>query len=195
MLFLCITSFHYPIDILRLHTGKEYESVIRDSTFPVLRNTAVYPSDPPRPGSTWISNVTIIEFDDPTYGFRLPPTIFGAVTYRDFKVATTTTSPMLNTLPFGESANLLELLQSMLESAGWKLEPKDKNDRFKIDTAADREQLQAKLFEQAVSVNFYVPGKYSLLLVIKCYGRCDERDPRTAKYLIDVSVGSDYSSQ
>jgi hypothetical protein len=40
-----------------------------------------------------------------------------------------------------------------------------------------------------------IPHKYSLALNVKCYARCDERDPKTAEYLIDVSVGKDYYSE
>ncbi|MDI2592967.1 hypothetical protein POF45_16240 [Pseudomonas sp. 681] len=200
MLFVCLTSFHYPIDILILHIGKPYSTVAKDSTFSVEGNTAIYPGDPndatnpPHPSSTWISSPTIIEFDDPVYGFRLPPTIFGAVTYDNLKVLSMTTSPMIKTLPFENAVEQLAELQSTLQTRHWLLQPVEENDWFKIETAADRERLQAKLFDQADGIDLYVPEKYNLMLLIKCYARCNERDPKTAKYLIDVSVGRDYFS-
>jgi hypothetical protein len=182
---------------LSVHVGKPYEKVVQDSTFPVEDNTAIYPGDPtdaedpPRPGSTWISSPTVVEFDDPAYGFKLPPTVFGAVTYAGQKVTTLTTSPMLETMPFGEAVVRLVEVQNTLKSQGWKLAPEENNDWFRIESVAERDQLQSKLFDQAVGIDLYVPGKYNLLLLIKCYARCDKRDSTTAKYLIDISVGRD----
>ncbi|MHC8398238.1 hypothetical protein ACYZTX_01735 [Pseudomonas sp. MDT1-17] len=182
---------------LSVHVGKPYEKVVQDSTFPVKDNTAIYPGDPtdaedpPRPGSTWISSPTVVEFDDPAYGFKLSPTVFGAITYGDQKVTTLTTSPMLETMPFGDAVNRLVEVQNTLKSQGWKLAPVENNDWFGIESDAERDQLQAKLFDQAVGIDLYVPGKYNLLLLIKCYARCDKRDSTTAKYLIDISVGRD----
>lgn len=184
---------------LSVHIGKPYERVIKDSSFPVEDKTTIYPGDPndpkdpARPGSTWISSPTLIEFDDPVYGFKLPPTVFGAVTYVSQKVSTLTTSPMTETLPFAEALDRLVVTQSNLKSRGWKLEPLEKNDWFNLDSVPERERLRAKLFDQAVGIDLYVPGKYSLLLLIKCYASCDKQDPTTAKYLIDISVGRDRS--
>ncbi|MGP6424751.1 hypothetical protein [Pseudomonas pharyngis] len=192
--FLCITSFQPPMDVLRVHIGKTYQRVERDSTFDVEGNTAFYPGERPHPSSTWISSPAIVEFDDPVYGFKLSPTIFGAVTYRDWKVRTLTTSPMSATMPFGDAVVRLGEIQNMLKTQGWKLESFENNDWFNVDSVAEREQLRGKLFDQAVGIDLYVPKKYSLLLLIKCYARCDKHDPDTAKYLIDVSVGIDHHS-
>lgn len=184
---------------LSVHIGKPYELVVKDSSFPVEDKTAIYPGDPddpkdpPRPGSTWISSPTVIEFDDPAHGFTLPPTVFGAVTYANQKVSTLTTSPMSQTLPFAQALDRLVTVQVTLKSRGWKLEPLDNNDWFNVDSAIERERLRAKLFEQAVGIDLYVPGKYSLLLLIKCYARCEKGDSEAAKYLIDISVGRDRS--
>ncbi|WP_242485644.1 hypothetical protein [Pseudomonas sp. TH43] len=192
-LLLCITSFHYPMDVLRVHIGKHYQSVERDSTTDLEKHTAIYPSEPPHPSSTWISSPTVVEFDDPIHGFKLPPTVFGAVTYASQKISTLTTSPMTETLPFAEALDRLVATQINLKSRGWKLEPLEKNDWFNLDSVAERERLRTKLFDQAVGVDLYVPGKYSLLLLIKCYASCDKQDPTTAQYLIDISVGRDRS--
>ncbi len=184
---------------LSAHIGKPYELVIKDSTFPVEDKTAIYPGDPndpkdpARPGSTWISSPTIIEFDDPVYGFKLPPTVFGAVTYASQKVSTLTTSPMMETLPFAEALDRLLATQNTLKSRGWKLEPLENNDWFNADSGPERERLKNKLFDQAVGIDLYVPEKYSLLLLIKCHASCDKQDPTTAKYLINISVGRDRS--
>ncbi|QAY88230.1 hypothetical protein CUN61_04610 [Pseudomonas arsenicoxydans] len=182
---------------LFVHIGKSYEQLVKDSTFPVEDNTAIYPGDPtdaedpPRPGSTWISSPTVIEFDDPTYGFKLPPTVFGAVTYGGQKVTTLTTSPMSEAMPFGEAVVRLVEVQNNLKSQGWKLAPVESNDWFKIKSVAERDQLQAALYDQTVGIDLYVPGKYNLLLLIKCYSGCDKRNLTKSKYLIDISVGRD----
>lgn len=184
---------------LSVHIGKPYELVVKDSSFPVEDKTAIYPGDPddpkdpPRPGSTWISSPTVIDFDDPAHGFKLPPTVFGAITYADKKVSTLTTSPMSETLPFAQALDRLVTVQDTLKSRGWKVEPLDNNDWFIVDSAVERERLRAKLFDQAVGIDLYVPGQYSLLLLIKCYARCDKGEPEAAKYLIDISVGRDRS--
>lgn len=184
---------------LSVHIGKPYELVIKDSTFPVEDKTAIYPGDttnpkdPSRPGSTWISSPTVIEFDDPVYGFKLPPTVFGAVTYGSEEVSTLTTSPMLETMPFTEAVNRLVDVQNTLKSRGWMLEPLENNDWFSVGSFTERERLQVKLFDQPVGIDLYVPGKYSLLLLIKCYADCGTRDSTTTKYLIDISVGRDRS--
>ena len=190
-LLLCITSFHYPMDVLRVHIGKHYQSVERDSTTDLEKNTAIYPSEPPHPSSTWISSPTFVEFDDPSHGFTLPPTKFGAVTYRKSKVATVTTSPMLETLPFAELVPLLEKLQLMLKAAGWAPRDVDKHAWVEVPSDVEKSALQRTLFNQVVIVLLQIPYKYTLALNVKCYVRCDERDPETARYLIDVSIGSD----
>ncbi|MCO7630108.1 hypothetical protein ACTZGP_12140 [Pseudomonas putida] len=199
ILLASVMACAWSTKTLSVHIGKPYELVIKDSTFPVEDKTAIYPGDPndpedpARPGSTWISSPTIIEFDDPVYGFKLPSTVFGAVTYASQKVSTLTTSPMTETLPFSEALERLVATQSNLKSRGWKLEPLEHNDWFNADSGPERERLKTKLFDQAVGIDLYVPGKYSLLLLIKCYASCDKQDPATAKYLIDISVGRDRS--
>ena len=193
-LLLCITSFHYPMDVLRVHIGKHYESVVQDSTFPVLRKTVNYPSDPPEVDSTWISSPVVMKFDHPRYGFTLPPTKFGAIGYRKEKVSTITTSPMLETVSFDQLVPLIEKLQATLKEAGWQPRDREDNAWLSVNNEADRSALQKLLFDQVVLVMLLVPHKYGLALNVKCYARCDERDPNTARYLIDVSVGNDYYS-
>jgi len=184
-----------PVDIISVHIGKPYVNVERDSTFSVKAKTAVYPSDPPEVDSTWISSPVVVKFDDPQYGFTLPPTKFGAVGYRKAKVSTITTSPMLETVSFDQLVPLIEQLQATLKEAGWQPRDREDNAWLSVDNEADRSALQKLLFDQVVLVMLLVPHKYGLALNVKCYARCDERDPKTAKYLIDVSVGKDYYSE
>lgn len=179
------------MDVLRVHIGKPYQRVEKDSTTDLENNTAIYPSEPSHPSSTWISRPTFVEFDDPVHGFTLPPTKFGAVTYRKGKVATVTTSPMLETLPFDELVPLLERLQLMLKAGGWAPRDADKHTWVEVPSDVEKTALQRKLFDQVVIVLLQIPYKYTLALNVKCYVRCDERDPDTARYLIDVSIGSD----
>lgn len=179
---------------LYARVGKPYADVVKDSTFPVERQTAVYPSAPPEVDSTWISSPVVITFDDPEHGFTLPETIYGAVGYSKGKVDGITTSPMVETLPFPQTAKLLDDLQSMFKKTGWTPEPVEGNDWIDVSSDEEKRQLQTKLFDQADGVILLVPNKYSLLLHIKCYARCDERDAETARYLIDIGLSRDHFS-
>ncbi|WGK89460.1 hypothetical protein [Pseudomonas migulae] len=189
-----IVYFSNTPKTLSFHIGKAYEDVVRDSTFPVISETAVYPSAPPHPSSTWISTPVIVTFDDKEHGFTLPVTKFGALGWSEFKAVTMTTSPMLETLPFEQTVELLAELQRTFKQAGWTPEPVEGNDWLKIGSEEEKQRLQAKLFNQLDGVILLIPHKYSLILHIKCYARCDERDPATAKYLIDVGLGEDHFS-
>ena len=150
---------------------------------------------PPVEDSTWITRPAIVKFDDPKHGFTLPPTKFGAIGYNRGKVTTFTTSPMLETLPFDQVISLFNNLQEMLKDSGWTLEKIGSNALIKASSEAEKNALQLLLFKYAETVIFFIPHKYSLALTIKCYARCNERDVKTAKYLIDVSVGRDYSNR
>ena len=182
--------------VISAHIGKTYEGVARDSTFPVKTKTVIYPSDPPEPDSVWLRGSVIVKFDDPEHGFTLPPTKFGLVSFSDWKVVTITTSPMLETLPFDQLIPLLDHIQEMLKSTGWI--PKDNDQDYswiKTGTETERNSLQNLLFDKVVVATLLIPRKYGMSLVVKCYARCDERDPNTARYLIDVSVGRDHSNR
>lgn len=182
------------VDRIYAHIGKPYAEVVKDSSFPVERKTAIYPSDPPKVDSTWISSPVVITFDDPEHGFTLPKTIYGAVGYTKGEVDGITTSPMVESLPFDKTAALLDELQTMFRNANWTPEPVEGNDWIKVQSDDERRQLQAKLFDQADGVILLVPHKYSLLMHIKCYARCDERNVKTARYLIDVGLSRDHFS-
>lgn len=199
-IFFAMGSFlyaHWSTRTLSVHVGKQYAQVAKDSTFAVIRNTATYPEnsnntdDPVRPSSTWITTPTVIEFDDAEYGFKLPATVFGAITYRQSTVSTITTSPMLEAVPYVGAVQQLRELQSFLKNKGWKLQPGENNGWLKVDSVEEREELQTKLFTQADGVDLYVPGKYSLLLLIKCHAHCNARESVSARYLIDISIGRD----
>jgi hypothetical protein len=190
-----IVFSNWGTDTLSAHIGKTYDDTVADSTFAVSSNTAFYPGNPPHPSSTWISKSVIINFDDPVHGFTLPATKFGAIGFDEGKVSTMTTSPMLETLPFDQLIVVLDQLQDQFKNAGWVLWSADRNPWIKTDTEADKRALQAELFSHVVVTVLLIPHRYSLALNVKCYARCDERDPKTAKYLIDVSVGADYYSE
>jgi len=188
------TSKSKATDVISAHIGKAYDDVVQDSTFPVKSKTVIYPSEQPEADSTWISSPVIVQFDDPQHGFILPPTIFGAVSYNGGKVTTITTSPMLKTLPFSELIPLINDIQEMLKKAGWI--PEDDSENYtwiKVGSEAEKNALQSLLFDHAVTATLLIPHKYGLSLIVKCYARCSERDPETARYLIDVSVGKDFS--
>jgi hypothetical protein len=184
---------HPPSTEIAFHIGKPYEAVVQDSTFPVKTNTAFSDDIPPDPDSTWIDDGRVVfRFDDLQHGFTLPPTRFGAVMYRHGQVSSMGTSPMMEALPFDEAATLLEQLQTTFRNAGWRPAEWEENDW--LDTSpGNRAKLQAGLFAHAESVELVVPGKYGMFLHLKCYGRCNERNTDTAKYLIDIGIGDDFS--
>ena len=191
-----ITRAPKTTTVISAHIGKTYEGVARDSTFPIKAKAVIYPSDPPEPDSVWLEGSVIVKFDDPKHGFTLPPTKFGLVGFNKWKVTTITTSPMLETLPFDQLIPLLDHIQEMLKSTGWI--PKDNDQDYswiKTGTETERNSLQNLLFDKVVVATLLIPRKYGMSLVVKCYARCDERDPNTARYLIDVSVGRDYSNR
>ena len=180
------------LNTLRVHVGKPYEEVIRDSTFSVKANTVIYPSEPPRPSSTWITSPVVIQYDDPNYGFTLPATKFGAITYGDGKVIGITTSPMLEMLSFSELVPLLEEIQSRLKRSGWTPQYPNKLTWLLTTTEQQKTALQDELFNEVGLVLLGIPQKYTLAINIKCFKRCNERNPATAKYLIDISMGRNY---
>lgn len=66
---------------------------------------------------------------------------------------------------------------------------------FKTDSEANRNALQNLLFDQAVTAGLLDTSKYGMSLIVNATRDEDERDPNTAKYLIDVSVGEDFSNR
>jgi hypothetical protein len=190
-----IAYSNWSTDTLRIHIGKTYDETVADSTFGVPAHTVIFPGNPPHPSSAWISTPVIIHFDDPEYGFTLPVTKFGSIGFDEGKVSNMTTSPMLETLPFDKLVVVLDQLQSQLKNAGWAEWNSETNPWVNTADEASRKTLQAELFDHVMVTVLLIPHKYSLALNVKCYARCDERDPKTAKYLIDVSVGKDYYSE
>lgn len=189
-----IAYSNWSTDTLRVHIGKTYDETVADSTYGVAAHTVIYPGNPPHPSSAWISTPVIIHFDDAEHGFTLPVTKFGSIGFDEGKVSNMTTSPMLETLPFDQLVVLLDQLQSQLKNAGWVEWNAETNPWVNMADEASRETLQAELFDHVMVTVLLIPHKYSLSLNVKCYARCDERDPKTAKYLIDVSVGKDHYS-
>ena len=183
------------IGTISLHIGKPYKDILRDSTFPVKSETVIRPTTPPEEDSTWITSPVIVKFDDPQHGFTLPPTKFAVVGYGEGKVTTIRTSPMLETLSFNQVIPLFSHLQEVLNKSEWVPRHNDRDGWLKIDSKLEKDALQSLLFDQAETVGLLVPHKYSMSLSIKCFARCAERDPNTARYLIDVSVGRDYRNR
>ncbi|KTC12080.1 hypothetical protein AO391_19925 [Pseudomonas marginalis ICMP 9505] len=189
-----ITYFTLRTDRLYVHIGKSYSEVVKDSTFPVIRKTALYPGNPQKVDSTWITSPVIITFDDPDHGFTLPKTLYGAVGYKNEKVESIKTSPMLKALPFDQVIKLLNDLQTTLKTSGWTPDISEGNGWIIASSDEERVKLQAKLFTQVERITLLIPKKYSLLIHLKCYARCDERNNETARYLIDLGMSDDFFS-
>lgn len=101
---------------------------------------------------------------------------------------------MMEALPFNQTEKLLNELQTLFKTAGWTPQHAEGNDWIKVSTDEEKSQLQNRLFNHADGVILLIPHTYSLLLHIKCHHRCDEKNPETAKYLIDLGLGQDFFS-
>ncbi|MGY2291552.1 hypothetical protein ACW9H6_16835 [Pseudomonas sp. SDO528_S397] len=199
MITLCFFSLAYSIytantiPLISAHTGKRYEQVVHDSSFPIKSKTVIYPGEKPEPDSIWIRSPVIIKFDDPQHGFTLPPTRFGVVAFNEWKVTTLTTSPMLEALPFEQLIPLLDDLQATLKTAGWTPHYADRGGWLNTESEVARNALQRVLFDKIETVTLLIPDKYMLFLTVICAPRCDERAPEKARYLIDISLGKDFT--
>ncbi|WP_158899692.1 hypothetical protein [Burkholderia sp. L27(2015)] len=177
-----------PTTTLSLRIGETYDDVIKGSTYPVERNSVPPSEKPYYGGSTWISKpAVVIVFNDPEYGFTLPPTKFGAVGYEDRKVVTITSSPMLDALPFDEAIALLNRLQADFKKAGW----------LPIRTSADgppdwfdtRSPEGIKELRVGGSRGLSATERYRMIFNFKCWEECRPEPSAKSVYLIDVSMG------
>jgi len=190
------TAFYKPTPeptVLVVRMDMPFDEVVRKSSYPVIKESNL-PSDDPGGtgfGVTWIDKpAVIIKYDDPKNGFELPPTAFAAIGYGHGAVDTVATSPMLKSLPYEETADLLGQLQERFKAAGWI--PWRGNDSEWFDLSP---QGRKKLFDDMFSsgrgrsIDLEVPKRnLQNSLTIKCVENCYENIDR-ARFLIDVGMG------
>ncbi|MBK3787190.1 hypothetical protein G3A43_44400 [Paraburkholderia aspalathi] len=185
-----------PTTTLSVRIGETWEDVLKGSTFPVVKHSGA-----PDKGSGMTAvdaPAVVIVFSDPVNGFTLPATKFAQVTWRNRKVATITTSPMLEALPFNDAVALLNRLQADFRKAGW--EPAGGSGErmsswFDTSSAAGLSELRqagALGFGQGLTRELAVPHKYTMQFQFRCWDYCSFGPNEYTLYRIDVSIGPDH---
>jgi hypothetical protein len=178
--------------VINLNIGAKYEDVVRSSSYPITKHTAIVHDIPLDVGGSFVEEpAVILHFTDPQHGFELPPTKFAAIGYWHNQVTTVSTSPMLDTLPFHEAVALLEILQNQFKRGGWEPWEGDESEWFDLSPTGTQ-RLYERMFEPgyAETTELRVPGKYAMTFRLKCTQGCWTREP-PYRFLIDIGVGED----
>jgi hypothetical protein len=180
--------------MLSLRVGQSFGEVVKASTYPVMQRSAVPEAATSMAGVTAVTEPAVILcFDDPQHGFVLPPTKFALVGYMDNVVATVSTSPMLDKLPFDQAVAILENLQNQFKAGGWEPRTVGAGSQWFDLTPDGKKRLYQRMFEPGYSqtAELRVPKKYGMTFRLKCTDGCwpDEKPPYL--FLVDVGVGMD----
>ncbi len=178
--------------VINLNIGMPYADVIKSSSYPISKHTANYRDVPLDVGASFVDHpAVVIHFTDPQHGFTLPPTKFAAIGYDDNRVATVSTSPMLEKLPFDEAVALLENLQNQFKRGGWSPWEGNESEWFDL-TPTGKKQLYARMFEAGYGqmTDLRIPGKYSMIFRLQCERGCWTREPPYL-FLVDIGVSDD----
>lgn len=178
--------------VISLHIGQSFHEVVNSSSFKVMDASTIPDESTDGSGATWITQpAVIVHFNDPQYEFTLPPTTFVAIDYRNYRVSTIATTPMLKKLPFDEAFVIAESLQRQFQAKGWQPE----NGTGWLDFG-EKEVLHKNLRQWVTTyrnhVELVAPRKYSIIFRFYCSERCDSRIGLD-RYLVDVGIGQDYS--
>ena len=180
--------------VLSLRIGQSFGEVADASSYPVRQRSMVPTEETGFSGGTYVREPAVtLCFDDPLHGFVLPPTTFALVTYAHNVVATMSTSPMLDKLPFDQALAILGDLQSQFKAGGWEPQPLGAGSKWFDLTPEGKTRLYQRMFEPGYSqtAELRIPKKYGMTFRLKCTDGCwpDEKPPY--RFLIDVSVGMD----
>lgn len=177
--------------LFSLRIGSKFEEVIRDSSYPVEKSSKSPRNDEHGFGYTLVTEpAVVIQFNDPQYGFTLPPTTFAAVAYRRSQVATIRTSPSLRTLSFPEAVTVLGRVQTQLQKGDWLLANESRwIDLSPAGTRRLYDQLNGESSGHMHIISTVAPGKYFLYLGIR---RAGESLLGFDRYLVELSIGVDY---
>jgi hypothetical protein len=187
-----LRSQQRKVPVLSFRVGQPFDQVVRESSYPVLKAEAGNPAASDHGfGWTDITEPVILRFNDPVHGFILPPTKFAAMTYMDGNVATVSTTPMLEKLPFDQAVALLAKLQNEFKAGGWEPWKGDDSTWFDL-TPEGKKRLYARMFEAGFlqSTELRVPNKYAMTFRLWCAEGCATREPPYL-FLIDVGIGHD----
>ena len=174
---------------LVVRVGMSYDEVVTRSSYPARAN-GMAPSGETGFGTIDVTKpAVIVKYDDPDYGFELPPTKFVAITFGDSVVESITTTPMLEALPFSEAVEVLFQTQEKFRSTGWV--PWKGNQSVWFDFSPQgRKSLHAEVLRFSQSEQWLLHPQRHLQMIfrIKCIEDCFDDDD-DARYLIDVSFG------
>lgn len=188
---LIAAGFHFytpSATMLRVCIGHTFAQVVQASSFPVLASSDLPSNDKTGFGATWVREPAVsIQFDDPQFGFKLPPTTFAAIGYMHNVVDTITTSPMLKTLSFKQTLTTLAYLQNVFQQRGWIVS--DESQWFDLsDDGGEILHSATRHSDQWISLR--APNKYSMFFGLRCVEHCDSKIGLD-RYLIDLSIGRD----
>jgi hypothetical protein len=178
--------------VLSFRVGQTFEEVVRNSTYPVMEHSSIPTHAYLGSGETFVTEPAVVLcFDDPKHGFTLPPTKFAMIGYDENHVATVSTSPMLEKLPFDDAVAVLENLQNQFKAGGWEPWKVDGSVWFDLSPEG-RKRLYARMFEPGYmqTAILHVPKKYGMTFRLKCAEGCWTGEP-PYKFLIDVGVSDD----
>lgn len=179
--------------ILSFKVGQSFEEVVKASTYPVIEHSNK-PSDTAHlSGDTFVTQPAVtLCFNDPEHGFALPPTKFALIGYAHNVVATASTSPMLDKLPFEQAVAILENLQNQFKAGGWEPWARDGSTWFDL-TPEGKKRLYRRMFEPGYnqSALLRVPKKYEMTFRLKCTDGCWPGEQPPYLFLIDIGIGSD----
>lgn len=179
--------------ILSFKVGQSFEEVVKTSTYPVIEHSNK-PSDTAHlSGDTFVTQPAVILcFNDAQHGFTLPPTKFALIGYAHNVVATASTSPMQDKLPFDQAVAVLERLQNQFKAGGWEPWQDDGSTWFDL-TPEGKERLFKRMLEpgHSQSAQLRIPKKYEMTFRIKCTDGCWPGEKPPYLFLIDVGVGYD----
>jgi hypothetical protein len=186
--------FRTPVPTtISIRIGDTFEQVARSSNFPVAASSNIPTHDVLGSGSTSVKEpAVIIRFNDPKYGFTLPPTTFAFIGYMHNKVDTIATSPMLSMQSYEQAVDVVARLQNQFISGGWELD--DDTTWFDL-TREGRLALHndIRLGNQGYrkEVSLRAPEKYSMTFRLRCAARCDNHIGFD-RYLIDIGIAQDF---
>lgn len=197
LIIVCVIwfYFHTPIPTtISVRIGDTFEQVARASSFPVMASSDKPTYDEVGSGATWVRKpAVIIQFNDPKYGFSLPPTTFATIGYMHNKVDTIATSPMLSQLSYDQALAVIVALQNQFIAGAWQLD--DATTWFDL-TPVGRNTLHRNLrlgsqgYRKEVSLR--APEKYAMIFRLRCTTRC-ESDLGLDRYLIDIGITQDFA--
>lgn len=187
--------FHAPEPtVISVRIGDTFEDVTRASSFPVMASSDIPTHDEVGAGATWVKRpAVIIHFNDPKYGFTLPPTTFAAIGYMHNKVDTIATSPMLSKASFDQSLTVVAALQSQFVTGAWQLD--DGTSWFDLSPEGKKYlRHQIRLGDQGYrkEVSLRAPQKYSMTFRLRCAARCDSHIGLD-RYLIEIGIAQDFT--